>query len=586
MKTERGAWATEPDPAPPRDPLPPFSRRPVKSIPSVPYRRRARSRPTRRDAHLFGPGGETRVRLEGETRARARGGAPPTPATFAEMYSDPPSDAPPPPSGPPPRVILRALAAPSIREVRAKFEAHTLDAIDARIAGRAHRARSTGRKTALARAAADVRRRRAAPWSRPGREPTTARALARAFDAEADDPNLGWRSDADEDIGCRVPLEDHPSFWSSSRSARTESTVSAVPPRKPRAPGRPALPRETAEVWSRAPRSEASDEEAFVPVERMHPRERRVEYVATTRDGAEDGFGFGKNVGGDARALRERLTREGVAEIRAARAATREAAAARRGAEAARRRAETAKAVVKRNRSATEATRTAARRAEASRRRRTRTESEPTPRPEPEPEPEPAVGSDDAAIGRNETPSAAGPARGATSASPESIPPESAPPGGGDFPSRRLTPADLRLLELAHDPGAFPGGLHFTVANIDRLARAGELESTRRLRNLCRRAGVAVGDDASGNHAAGALRRRYEEVLDVLEECLPGITAEAEAATRAELVARREAGGGDDDAAADGRRGWAAKICRGGRRDASPRMAKPTPRDGDARKGR
>ena len=246
------------------------------------------------------------------------------------MYSDPPSDAPPPPSGPPPRVILRALAAPSIREVRAKFEAHTLDAIDARIAGRAHRARSTGRKTALARAAADVRRRRAAPRSRPGREPTTARALARAFDAEVDDPNLGWRSDADEDIGCRVPLEDHPSFWSSSRSARTESTVSAVPPRKPRAPGRPALPRETAEVWSRAPRSEASDEEAFVPVERMHPRERRVEYVATTRVGAEDGFGFGKNVGGDPRALRERLTREGVAEIRAARAATREAAAARR----------------------------------------------------------------------------------------------------------------------------------------------------------------------------------------------------------------------------------------------------------------
>ena len=72
----------------------------------------------------------------------------------------------------------------------------------------------------------------------------------------------------------------------------------------------------------------------------------------------------------------------------------------------------------------------------------------------------------------------------------------------------------------------------------------------------------------------------------MLEECLPGITAEAEAATRAELVARREAGGGDDDAAADGRRGWAAKICRGSRRDASPRMTKPTPRDGDARKGR
>ena len=538
------------------------------------------------------------MRLEGETRARARGGAPPTPATFAEMYSDPPSDAPPPPSGPPPRVILRALAAPSIREVRAKFEAHTLDAIDARIAGRAHRARSTGRKTALARAAADVRRRRAAPRSRPGREPTTARALARAFDAEADDPNLLWRSDADEDIGFRVPPEDHPSFWSSSRSARTESTVSAVPPRKPRAPGRPALPRETAEVWSRAPRSEASDEKAFVPVERMHPCERRVEYFATRRVVAEDGFGFGKkvggfgfgkNVGGDARALRECLTREGVAEIRAARAATREAAAARRGAEAARRRAETgeaAKAAVKRNRSATEATRTAARRAEAPRRRRTRTEPKPTPRPEPEPEPEPAVRSDDAAIGRNETPSAAGPAGGATSASPESAPPESAPPGGGDFPSRRLTPADLRLLELAHDPGAFPGGLHFTVANIDRLARAGDLESTRRLRNLCRRAGVAVGDDASGNHAAGALRRRYEEVLDVLEECLPGIPAEAEAATRAELVARREAGGGDDDAAADGRRGWAAKICRGSRRDASPRMAKPTPRDGDARKGR
>ena len=128
--------------------------------------------------------------------------------------------------------------------------------------------------------------------------------------------------------------------------------------------------------------------------------------------------------------------------------------------------------------------------------------AEPTPRPE-RLRPEPAVGSDDAAIGRNETPSAAGPARGATSASPESIPPESAPPGGGDFPSRRLTPADLRLLELAHDPGAFPGGLHFTVANIDRLARAGDLESTRRLRNLCRRADVAVGDDASGITLAG-----------------------------------------------------------------------------------
>ena len=91
---------------------------------------------------------------------------------------------------------------------------------------------------------------------------------------------------------------------------------------------------------------------------------------------------------------------------------------------------------------------------------------------------------------------------------------------------------------------------------------------------MCRRAGVPAGEESSGNHMAGVLRRRYAEVLEVLEECLPGVTAEAEAATRAETAARREAGGGDEDAAADGRRGWAAKICRREpiRRGAPPRV--------------
>ena len=164
MKTECGASAPRPDPAPPAATLPP----PVASSREIRHplgavSDEARSPPPRRDAHLFGPGGEERWRLEAEARVRARGGAPPPPATFAKVYSDapprpgqlidwreplPPGFAP----GPPPRVLLRALAAPSIREVRAKFEAHTLDAIDDRIAGHSHRARSTGRKTALARA--------------------------------------------------------------------------------------------------------------------------------------------------------------------------------------------------------------------------------------------------------------------------------------------------------------------------------------------------------------------------------------------------------------------------------------------------
>ena len=260
-------------------------------------------------------------------------------------------------------------------------------------------------------------------------------------------------------------------------------------------------------MWSRAPRSEASDEEAFVPVERMHPRERRVEYFATRRVVAEDGFGFGRKVGGDARALRERLTREGVAEIRAARAATREAAAARRVAEAARRRAETgeaAKAAVKRNRSATEATRTAARRAEAPRRRRTRTEPEPTPRPEPEPEPEPAVRSDDAAIGRNETPSAAGPARGAISAFPESAPPSPLPRAAAIFPAGVSPPPIFVSSSSRTTPGPSPVG-YTSPSRTSIVSRARATSSRRddfetcaaaRARRRRRRLGESRGGDA------------------------------------------------------------------------------------------
>ena len=140
-------------------------------------------------------------------------------------------------------------------------------------------------------------------------------------------------------------------------------------------------------------------------------------------------------------------------------------------------------------------------------------------------------------------------------APPDSPPNSPPPPPGLDYQC-------VRLLELMWDPDACPGGLPFSLANADKLARQNTAEGVERIRAWCRLIGVDAGGKPNGAHLCGLLRGKYREAMAALEAHVPGIRDAARAAEEMEAGEHNGARGGTERRGADdGRRGWAAALC-------------------------
>ena len=139
--------------------------------------------------------------------------------------------------------------------------------------------------------------------------------------------------------------------------------------------------------------------------------------------------------------------------------------------------------------------------------------------------------------------------------SPRNSPSPPPPPPGLDYQC-------VRLLELMWDPDACPGGLPFSLANADKLARQNTTEGVERIRAWCRLIGVDAGGKPNGAHLCGLLRGKYREAIAALEAHVPGIRDAARAAEEMEAGEHNGARGGTERRGADdGRRGWAAALC-------------------------
>ena len=140
-------------------------------------------------------------------------------------------------------------------------------------------------------------------------------------------------------------------------------------------------------------------------------------------------------------------------------------------------------------------------------------------------------------------------------APPDSPPNSPPPPPGLDYQC-------VRLLELMWDPDACPGGLPFSLANADKLARQNTAEGVERIRAWCRLIGVDAGGKPNGAHLCGLLRGKYREAMPALEAHVPGIRDAARTAEEMEAGEHNGARGGTERRGADdGRRGWAAALC-------------------------
>ena len=140
-------------------------------------------------------------------------------------------------------------------------------------------------------------------------------------------------------------------------------------------------------------------------------------------------------------------------------------------------------------------------------------------------------------------------------APPDSPPNSPPPPPALDYGS-------VRLLELMWDPDACPGGLPFSLANADKLARQNTAEGVERIRAWCRLIGVDAGGKPNGAHLCGLLRGKYREAMPALEAHVPGIRDAARTAEEMEAGEHNGARGGTERRGADdGRKGWAAALC-------------------------
>ena len=143
-----------------------------------------------------------------------------------------------------------------------------------------------------------------------------------------------------------------------------------------------------------------------------------------------------------------------------------------------------------------------------------------------------------------------------TAARPADLPTPPPPPPPG------LTYRAARLLELMWDPDGCPGGLPFSLANADKLARQNKPEGVERIRAWCRLIGIDAEGKPNGHHLCRLLRAEYRLALEALEAHAPGITEMARDAEEAEANEHNRGRGGTERRSAnDGRRGWAAQLC-------------------------
>ena len=148
-----------------------------------------------------------------------------------------------------------------------------------------------------------------------------------------------------------------------------------------------------------------------------------------------------------------------------------------------------------------------------------------------------------------------GPETAARPADPPIPPPPPPPPP-------RLTYRAARLLELMWDPDGCPGGLPFSLANADKLARQNKPEGVERIRAWCRLIGIDAEGKPNGQHLCRLLRAEYRRALEALEAHAPGITEMARDAEEAEANEHNRGRGGTERRSAnDGRKGWAAQLC-------------------------
>ena len=125
-----------------------------------------------------------------------------------------------------------------------------------------------------------------------------------------------------------------------------------------------------------------------------------------------------------------------------------------------------------------------------------------------------------------------------------------------------MTYRAARLLELMWDPDGCPGGLPFSLANADKLARQNKPEGVERIRAWCRLIGIDAEGKPNGQHLCRLLRAEYRRALEALEAHAPGITEMARDAEEAEANEHNRGRGGTERRSAnDGRKGWAAQLC-------------------------
>ena len=490
------------------------------------------------------------------------------------------------------RALQRRLRAPTVHALRhGGKEAYTPAAMDARIAGVAARCRSTPGATGRAlddRDAALARR----EARRATREHRIARECDRRHAYALGDPALVAAALLDEydelddsnDPGGTERSSERPSLNAFESSDEKESVVSFVAARKPRADDTPASAKRTDAVWSAT-----------------SPREKDPSRVVSPRDGLREFYGVNYFA---ALALEEACRRCAPPMRYQDPALTMNAEQARRYREEHPEQftamlpeggpalleepssASASSADLGRPRLGLKAVEGAARgerrpNASPSPRGSVRERRPGVPRVPRVPTPTPSgtsgrVSRSSGAVSRSSSgamskgkfavePRASSSRRGTPKTADPPTDPPADPPSPPPPPPPRLPYRAARLLELMWDPDGVPGGLPFSLANADKLARQNKPEGVERIRAWCRLIGVDAEGKPNGQHLCRLLRVEYRRALEALEAHAPGITEMARDAEEAEANEHNRGRGGTERRSAnDGRAGWAATLCASG----------------------